>query len=112
MSSFHSEPVTALEPRGPEHRVAPALVAAASCLVAIPTFGLGFILALGGPVTAYVLWRTLAVSVACAIGTGLLVFPFRSLRWYHAVALGALLAPLCIVVGDHVYRLMVPQVVT
>jgi hypothetical protein len=112
MSSVHVPRAARSKPRKLKCRFFPALVAAASCFVAMPTFGLGLILALGGPVTEYVVWRTLVVSVACAAGTGLCLLPFRTIRWYWAVAIGALLAPLCIVVGDYVYRLMVPQVVT
>ena len=112
MSSLHSAPIATSKPSEPKRRVSPALLAAVSCLVAIPTFGVGLIVALGGPITPYVLWRTLVVSAASAACTGLVVLPFRTIRWYWAMAVGALLAPLCIVAGDYVYRLMVPQVVT
>ena len=112
MSSPHSSPVAASKPSELKPRVLHAFVAAASCFFAMPTFGLGLILAQGGPVTAYVVWRTCVLSFACAVGTGLCVLPFRTIRWYWAVGLGALLAPSCIVVGDYVYQLVVPEVIT
>ena len=112
MSNLHRSPVATSKSRETTHRVRHVLVAAASCFIAIPTFGLGLIWALGGSVTAYVVWRTFVISLACAVGTGLCVLPFRSIRWYWAVALGALLAPSCIVTGDYLYRLVFPEIIT
>jgi len=99
MSDFYTDPTSSLnDDNKAKNRFSHSLIAAATTFFVIPGLIISFLYIVYRSIVPMDPLRSFLTSFVLAIVSGLIVLPFRTLRWYWAILAGIVLAPCLLII--------------